>query len=113
VYDNFDAKLAALNGDAMSAGVDEVRRTLETVKPKQAKQFIVEMLDRKEIDDVVTLLSGMADAKRAKIIGEFKTPGDLDKISEVLRRIREGEPSSSLSDTARKQLDQSKVTQAK
>ncbi|MGW8257327.1 MAG: hypothetical protein ACWGMZ_07585, partial [Thermoguttaceae bacterium] len=104
--DNFDAKLASLTEGSKASGQDEVRRTLETIKPKQAKELILQMLDNKELDVVVSLLSPMPDAKRAKIIGQFKTPEELEKISEVLRRIREGLPAAKLSENATKKLEQ-------
>ena len=65
---------------------------LTSAKPKQAKEFLWAMLSRNEIKDVVSLISPMPDAKRAKIIAEFKTADEIKKIDEVLRLIREGEP---------------------
>jgi hypothetical protein len=59
----------------------------------------------------VTLLSSMAEAKRAKIFGEFKTDEEMGKLSEVLRRIREGLPTASVPESTRKQLDQLKTSQ--
>jgi hypothetical protein len=113
VYNEFDQKLTTLSEGVLTKGQDEVRQALENIKPKQAKELISEMLDRKETDEVVRLLSGMPPSKQAKIISEFiKLPADKEKISEVLRRIREGEPATSTSDTARKELEQ-KPTQAK
>jgi len=102
----FDAQLLAMREGSLATGKDEVRRTLESIKPKQAKALILEMLDNKEIEEVVALLGPMADTKRAKIIGEFKTPEELEKLSEVLRRIREGSPSASVSESTRKQLEE-------
>jgi hypothetical protein len=102
--ENFDAKLVALQEKSTASGQDEVRRTLETIDAKQAKQLLLDMLDKKEMDDVVTLLLPMAENKRAKIIGEFTDPEELEKISEVLRRIRQGRPESQLTESAQKQL---------
>ena len=109
--DGFDSQLLSMREGSAAAGKDEVRRTLESIKPKQAKALLLEMLNNKEIDDVVTLLSPMPDSKRAKIFGEFKTPDELEKLSEVLRRIREGLPSASVPETTRKQLEQLKTSQ--
>ena len=52
----------------------------------------------------------MTDAKRAKIIGEFKTPDETDKLREVLRRIREGEPRAGLAEKTQKQLNPAPTT---
>jgi vacuolar-type H+-ATPase subunit H len=104
IREHFNEQLAAVQEKSTSAGLDEVRRTLESIDTKQAKQLLLEMLDKKEMDDVVSLLIPMSDSKRAKIIGEF-TPGEeLEKISEVLRQIREGRPESQISETTKKQL---------
>ena len=64
---------------AAATGSEDVRRTLETIKPKQAKELLVLMLEQKEMDDVVVLMAGMPDGKRAKIIAEFKTPAEVEQ----------------------------------
>ncbi len=94
----FEAGLAALKQSAEAEGRETVGRILETIKPKQAKEQILEMLDNEEIDEVVILLSEMSDSKRAKILGEFKTEEENEKIGEVLRLIRQGEPESGIAD---------------
>ncbi len=109
--DGFDAQLLSMSEGSAASGKEEVRRTLESIKPKQAKTLILEMLDNKEIDDVVALLLPMPDNKRAKIFAEFKSPDELEKLSEVLRRIREGSPSAKAPEQTRKQLEQLKTSQ--
>ena len=109
--DEFDAQLLSMREGSAASGKEEVRSTLENLKPKQAKALILDMLENKEIDDVVTLLSPMPDAKRAKILGEFKTAEELEKLSEVLRRIRVGLPSANPPENTRKQLEQLKTSQ--
>ena len=109
--DGFDTQLLSMRDGAAASGKEEVSRTLETIKPKQAKTLILEMLDKKELDEVVALLSPMPDAKRAKIFAEFKTPEELEKLSEMLRRIREGSPSAGVPETTRKQLEKLKTSQ--
>jgi hypothetical protein len=99
---DFETKLAATAKGANAAGQEEVRRILLAIKPKQAKEFLQAMLDNKELDAVVSLLSEMADGRRAKILGEFKTPEDTKKIEEVLRQIRKGVPQGPL---ARQAMD--------
>jgi flagellar motility protein MotE (MotC chaperone) len=109
--DEFDTQLASMREGSAATGKEEVRSTLESLKPKQAKALVMEMINNKEIDDAVTLLSAMADAKRAKIFGEFKTDDEMEKLSEVLRRIREGLPAASVPENTRKQLEQMKTSQ--
>ncbi len=100
----YEKELAALSQGAAADGREEVRRILQSIKPKQAKEIVVQMLDNKETKEVVALLSGMTDARRAKILGEFKTPEDNQKIEEVLRLIRQGEPQASVAEKAKDQL---------
>jgi hypothetical protein len=100
----FNARLQAVAQSAKTSGRDEVRRILEVLKPKQSKELVLGMLDNKEEDEVVLLLSGMADSKRAKLLGEFKTPEETKKIEAVLRRIRQGVPEAPLAERAKEQL---------
>ncbi len=100
----FETQLAAAAKNAQSAGQQEVRRILESIKPKQAKELLQSMLENKEQDDVVTLLAGMTESKRAKILAEFKTPEETKNIEEVLRRIRKGAPEAPLAQQALDQL---------
>jgi hypothetical protein len=102
----FDVALSSLRDGATAAGGEEVRRILESVKPKQAKELIVQMLDDKKLDEVVVLLAAMPDSKRAKIIGEFKTPEENVKVGEVLRRLRAGVPTAELAEGTRQELEQ-------
>lgn len=107
---SFDKQLADMQEQITSEGMDDNRRKLEAIKAKQAKELLTEMLDQDEINDVVTLLKGMPDVKAAKIISEFKTDEELEKIGKVLRLIRQGTPLSDLVADTRKKLDQSKPT---
>jgi hypothetical protein len=111
IRDGFDAKMLSMSEGATASGRDEVRRTLENIKPKQAKALLLEMLNNKEIDEVVTLLSPMTDAKRAKILAEFKSEDEMEKLSEVLQRIWNGLPSAKTPETTRKQLGELQTTQ--
>ena len=103
---NYEEQLAAARKAATSAGREEVRTILQTLKPKQAKEMLAQMLEEKGVADVVSLLSGMTDAKRAKILGEFKTPEENAKIKEVLRLIEQGGPEAGLADKAQQRLQQ-------
>lgn len=99
----FETRLATLLDGAQAEGRDEVGNVLTSIKAKQAKELVVEMLDNEELDQVVLLLKAMPSSKRAKIIGEFKTPEELERIGEVLRRIREGDPMADIADGAANQ----------
>ena len=107
--DNFNAQLDEVRKTAASSGMDDVLRTLVSIKPKQAKDLLLEMLDKKEIDAVVTFMKQMPDKKRANIIGEFKTDDEREKIGEVLRRVREGMPEIEAVDKAQENMQNDKT----
>jgi len=85
-----EQRIAQVKQEAENAGLEAVRRTLESLRPTQAKELIQEMLSRNEDAQVVTLLQGMNDSKRARIIAEFRTPEETAKIADILRRLRQG-----------------------
>ena len=105
--DRFDQRLAAfrreleeIRSGAQSEGLIDVQRTLQALDPVQAKEQLLIMYDDERIDDVVTILQAMSTDKRKYIMAEFVTVEEKDKLAEILRRIREGMPTSSLIDRA-------------
>ncbi len=102
--DDLQAKLDELSTSASAAGTDNVLQTLQTLKPKQAKELLAQSLAKGDIDVVVKLLSGMTDNKRAKIIAEFKTATEMEQVGEVLNRIRQGQPTAEMVDESGKKL---------
>ncbi len=86
----FQEKLKELEDQSVTAGRETVRRTLESVKPSQAKLLISDMLKKGEKQEVVTLLAEMNDSKRSKIIAEFRTPEEINELADILRSLREG-----------------------
>jgi hypothetical protein len=82
------------------------------MSPKQAKDQILKMLDEPStvaddpMQDVVTVLKSMADDKRKKLLGEFKTPEEADRLAEILREVRLGLPDSDVIRDTRNQLQQ-------
>ena len=91
---------------ALGGGREDARRTLEAIKPKQAKELLMQMLERNELDEVAVLLEGMTESKRAKIFAEFKAPAEVDSLGEVLRRIRLGEPAARVAKTTEQKIGQ-------
>lgn len=110
LIEDFEARLLALTQGAEAEGREEVRSMLEGMKPSQAKTQILKMLEDDEIDAVILLLSDMQQTKRAKILSEFKTDDENEKVAEVLRLIREGEPVASMADDARGKLQKPSPT---
>jgi hypothetical protein len=99
-----DRQLDTLRAATISNSQETTRLILENMKPKQAKEQVVRMVDEGSMNEVVALLSAMTPGKRAKVITEFKTPDEVDKLAEILKVIREGEPELSLIDQAKTQL---------
>jgi hypothetical protein len=106
----FETQLATLQAEAQDEGMETLISILESIKPSQAKGQILEMLDNDEIEKVVVLFNGMTSSKRAKIIGEFESDAETEKVSEILHRIGEGEPVASMAEETLGQLPSGKLT---
>lgn len=99
----FDARLAQLEQVFTDSSLQELQRTLEVMQPKQAKDQILRMLDEASPGsqenvkrDVVTMLKAMPLDKRKKIISEFRTEQEAEKLHDILKQIREGVPDLTL-----------------
>ncbi|HEX3998324.1 MAG TPA: hypothetical protein VHX65_07235 [Pirellulales bacterium] len=88
----FEKVLDERRNKAIVDGRENMQLIWENIKPKQAKEEILAMIDAGEQNEVVAILSGITITKRARIIGEFKTPDEAKKLEEILRLIREGIP---------------------
>jgi hypothetical protein len=106
----FQKDLVAMQKQSTADGWEQTRATLAAAKPKQAKQLLWEMLDRNEIEIVVGLLGPMNEAKRAKIVAEFKTPDEIRKLNEILALLRRAEPLATTIDKTQRQVGQSQPT---
>jgi hypothetical protein len=118
---SFDAELEKLQNVATQNAIVEVQLTLETIKPKQAKDHVVRMLpddfvkgdfaemssqQRKAVIDVVAIMKAMPLDKRKKILAEFKTEEEAEMLAELLRLIRLGVPEVELIGDARTRLEE-------
>ncbi len=105
--DHFDERLTSFRREleeirqgAQSEGLQEVQRTLQSLDAAQAKEQLLIMYEDKRIDDVVTIVQAMSSEKRKDILAEFVTKEESDKLSDILRRIGEGMPTTTLIDQA-------------
>ena len=96
---SFRRELAEIRQGAQSEGLQDVQRTLQSLDPIQAKQQLLIMYDDERIDEVVTIVQAMSTEKRKDILAEFVSKDEADKLADILRRISEGMPTSSLIDT--------------
>jgi len=76
--------------------LQDVQRTLQALDAVQAKEQILIMFDDERIDDVVTIVQAMPSEKRKDILAEFVSKDEADKLADILRRIGEGMPTTSL-----------------
>jgi hypothetical protein len=101
--DRFDERLTSFHSEldeiqkgAQSEGLREVQRTLQSLDAPQAKEQLLIMYDDERIDEVVTIIQAMSSDKRKDILAEFVAKDDAAKLAEILRRIGEGMPTTSL-----------------
>jgi hypothetical protein len=73
-------------------GIDEAVELIGKLSPTQAKEQILLYLKDREMDWVVSLMRKLAIDRQAKIAGEFTTPEESQKLAEIIRRIRDGQP---------------------
>src|SRR5688572_11189558 len=110
--ESFDKRLSDLQKAATEDALLEVQRTLEAIAPKQAKEQIIKMLAEEKsaagdpMEDIVRILKAMPLDKRRKILAEFKTPEEVEKLHEILRVIRLGGSDTQLLRETRAQLQQ-------
>ena len=101
--DAFYAKLDELNKGIEDSSLKDVRRTLESLPPEQSKDQLLKLIKDGQLADVVAIVKGMPADKSKKILGEFLETEESEKLYEILRELRKGEPTKSLIDQARNQ----------
>jgi hypothetical protein len=94
IKDAYAAKLQQFADEEEATSLRELQRTLEAIKPQQAKEQIIKMLDDDAMEDVVMILKNMPIDKRKKIIGEFKDGPEIEVLHDILTNIRLGEPTA-------------------
>lgn len=102
---SFERQLDELRAATISDTAETTRLILENMKPKQAKEQILHMVDQGSMKEVVALISAMSPTKRSKVLGEFRTAEESNRLADILKLIRTGEPNLTLIDDAQKQLD--------
>jgi hypothetical protein len=88
VVNAFEARLDDRQVQAQEQSVEAVRQLMELMKPKQAKDQMLRMLEAGEMDYVVLVVRTMNDAKRKKVLDEFRTADDQLKLFAILEKIR-------------------------
>ena len=101
---SFDQRLEEIKQGAQDEGIKELQRILQSLDAVQAKEQLLTMYDDERIDDVVNIVQAMSTEKRKDILAEFVTKDETTKLAEILRRIGEGTPTTSLINQARADL---------
>ena len=63
-------------------------RQLEQLSPKQGKQMIVELVEKKQSETAVAYLDAMSPRSSAKILKEFKSETEIELATELLEQLR-------------------------
>jgi hypothetical protein len=91
----------------MSQSMQQVRAQLEVVDPKkQGKPLLVQYIDDNRIDEVIMLLGSMKPQIQQKILNQFNTKEDLDRLYRIQRKMLAGEPVKPVIDARLKELEQ-------
>jgi hypothetical protein len=77
---------------AQDRNLNEMQKLLETLSPESAKSQLLIMLEKGQKSDVVAIVKGLPSDKQKKILGEFTSPADQQKLAEVLLELRNGDP---------------------
>ncbi|MEZ6090700.1 MAG: hypothetical protein R3C05_22310 [Pirellulaceae bacterium] len=99
--DAFYRKLEELSQGVQDEAMKSLQNTLETLPPATSKDQIIRMLDGGDLNDVVAIVKAMQPDKRKKILKEFVTPQEADKLQQILNQIGAGEPEKTVIDKAR------------
>jgi len=75
---------------------------LELMKPAQAKDTLVRLMQEGSVEQAVAYLNAMSERSAARVLGEMKDPAEAPLATVLLERLRrfglEGEPDEVLSD---------------
>ena len=93
-----------LEKSATESAEAELQRTIEAIDPKQAKAQILIMIDDDAMSAVVTVVKALPLDKRKKLIAQFKTEEEIEKLADILRQIRLGNPEVPLINKTRDDL---------
>ena len=97
----FNDNLTRLEDGAKGNAINEVRLTLEALRPRQAKDQMIRMLEDDQMEAVVTIIKGMTLDKRKKLLAEFKVADEPDKLAEILKQILHGVPETTVIEQAK------------
>ncbi len=78
---------------------------LQVIKPKEAKELLFMFLEEQGGEkDVILLLKAMQNSKRKKVLQQFKTPDELEKLHRIQRLMLAGYPEKQVIDAMLEQV---------
>ncbi|MDR2438171.1 MAG: hypothetical protein LBE12_02215 [Planctomycetaceae bacterium] len=98
----FEKRLAEEKKKANDAGIAEETRLLEEMEPEQAKEVIRRLIKDGAMQRVLTMLLAMEEKNRGEILYAMQGEEELKDLCDILQRIGNGEPLTSLIDNAAK-----------
>ncbi|MDR3199680.1 MAG: hypothetical protein LBU34_17580 [Planctomycetaceae bacterium] len=98
----FEKRLAEEKKKANDAGLAEETRLLENMEPEQAKEVIRRLIKDGATQRVLTMLLAMEEKNRGEILYTMQGEEELKDLCDILQRIGNGEPLTSLIDNAAK-----------
>ena len=102
---DYEKRVQADLAKARQEGLDEVTRFLENTDPDQAKEVLRKFWKDGKNRQVITVLLDMADKRRDEIFRAMQQDNaeELKDLCEILQRIADGEPKSSILNEAAKE----------
>ena len=104
VVKSFEQRLTDYENNNDDQRLRKVRELIENMRPKQAKELLMMMVNDDAMDDVVGILGSLASDKQKKIIAEFKTPDEQTTLNLLLKEIRKGKMENDLLNGVRDKL---------
>ncbi len=99
--DAFDRNLQELEEGAVDEGLVQVQRLMQELEAEKAKDMLKRSFDDQRIDDVVNIVQAIPTDTRKDILAEFDSNDENDMLYQIIRRIGEGLPVTSLIEQAR------------
>jgi hypothetical protein len=113
IRNDFEATMARLQGLATDKALNEIRETIKALRPEQAADQIIRMLelsrttgDSRHRDDMVTILKTLPEGTQRKLLAEFKAEDRSPYLYEMLTQIRLGKPDVDTIRDTREKLQQ-------
>ncbi len=101
----FNESLARLEERANGTAMAELSRTLVAMRPAQAKDQLIRLLEDDQIDVVVTLMKAMPLDQKKRLLAEFKVGDEPKRLADILREILQGAPQMSPIKASQAQLN--------